>query len=580
VITRWIDQGMAPGDPSMRRPGPAPAPASPQSPDLVITMPVGFAVPADGDDIFRNFVVPMDLPARRYVRAWEFRPGNAAVVHHATLGFDETHSSRDLDQRDVAPGYEGVVPFTVRNPEGYFLGWSPGQQQPQRAADGMAWPLETGSDLLISMHLRPIGKAATVQASLALYLTDTPPSRVPVMLRLGRQDIDIPAGEAHYVIGNSYTLPVDVDLMSVYPHAHHLAREMRATAVARDGRVRDLLWIRDWDFNWQDVYRYVSPQYLPAGTVVTMEYTYDNSGAARHGPHQPARRVTFGPNSSDEMGDLWLQVVPRDPEQRATLIADFDRKLTPETIAGVEMMIRANPDNAGLHDDAGLMYLESGDAGRALAHFNASSQLHPGSASGHNNVASSLLALRRTTEARARLLAAIAIDPDYAPAHYNLGMTLQLDGVIDEAIREYQQALRIRPAYAEAHYGVAAAFAAKGDVAAAARHYRGALASRPEWIVPAIELAWLLATTAGSSGGDLREARALVERIVGGAGQASTFALDVLAATLARQGDFAGAVRIGEQALKQATTSGNRGLAGQIDRRLELYRRRQAYLVP
>ena len=174
----------------------------------------------------------------------------------------------------------------------------------------MPWRLEPGADLMFSMHLRPTGRPERVQASIGLYFTDTAPAAAPVTLRLGRQDIDIPAGSSAYTIANQYQLPVDVALHSVYPHAHHLARRMEAWAVRPDGVRMPLLLIADWDFNWQDVYRYREPVPLPAGTVLHLHYTYDNSGHRQHGGGAP-RRVTFFPTAPTKWAIYGCRSFPR-----------------------------------------------------------------------------------------------------------------------------------------------------------------------------------------------------------------------------------------------------------------------------
>src|SRR5439155_11206226 len=142
-----------------------------------------------------------------------------------------------------------------------------------------------------------------------LYFTDRPPVAVPSIVRIGRQDLDIPAGESRYVSRDSYVLPVDVDVYAVQPHAHYRAKEIKGIATLPDGTEKWLIYINDWDFRWQDQYRYNQPFALPRGTRVAMEYTYDNSAANFRNPTQPPRRVTWGQQTFDEMGDLWLQVV-------------------------------------------------------------------------------------------------------------------------------------------------------------------------------------------------------------------------------------------------------------------------------
>src|SRR3954449_7263889 len=178
------------------------------TPDLVVRMPQGYAVPADGTDVFRTFVIPIPGAAARYVRAIEFHPGNARVVHHANLGIDRTRSSRQLDARDPEPGYAGSMERDARYPEGQLLGWTPGQA-PHAAPEGTQWRLEPGSDLVVQLHLQPTGKREAVQATVGLFFTDAPPDRVPVGLRLGSETIDIPPGASEHVISDRYTLPVD-----------------------------------------------------------------------------------------------------------------------------------------------------------------------------------------------------------------------------------------------------------------------------------------------------------------------------------------------------------------------------------
>jgi hypothetical protein len=85
---------------------------------------------------------------------------------------------------------------------------------------------------------------------------------------------------------------------------------MKGWAILPDGRKQWLIRIRDWDFNWQEQYRYAAPMRLPAGTRLEMEFTYDNSAANPHNPNHPPRRVGWGPESTDEMAGLHLQVIP------------------------------------------------------------------------------------------------------------------------------------------------------------------------------------------------------------------------------------------------------------------------------
>src|SRR5262249_22462703 len=160
--------------------------------------------------------------------------------------------------------------------------------------------------------------------------------------RLGRQGIDIPAGERNYVLTDSFTLPVDVDVQAVQPHAHYRAKDVQGTATLPDGTTRTLIHIKDWDFTRQQLYRYTKPIALPKGTIITMRYSYDNSADNPRNPELPPRRVQWGQQSSDEMGDLWIQVLTRDTRDLATLNRSFVPKMIAEDIVGYETAIRAD----------------------------------------------------------------------------------------------------------------------------------------------------------------------------------------------------------------------------------------------
>ncbi len=445
-IGRWVEQGAPEGDPKA-------LPNQPQygdggllgRPDLIVKMPVAYRLRAGGPDMFRTFVVPIPSSIRRHVRAWQFDPGNPTVVHHATMLLDSSRTARQRDQEDPEPGYEGLIPFSAQNPDGYFLGWTPGQT-PQKSPRGMSWTIEKDTDLLMELHLRPNGKEEMVQAALGLYFDEGPPTRTPFMIRLNRQDIDIPADEKHYTLTDSYTLPVDLEAYAVQPHARNLAQTIKGFATLPDGTRKWLISINSWDFNWQDAYRFRTPMFLPAGTRMTMEYTYDNSAENPRNPNNPPRRVSYGQLTSNEMGDLWVQVVPRRASDLSTLARDFQAKLLPQNISGYEMMVKTDPDNSGLRDDLALLYVQSGDLTRASAQFAASARIRPGSAAAHYNFGMSLLAIRDLKTAGDEFQHALRIQPGYANAHYGLGLVLDVQGQAQEAVNHYQEALRLATA--------------------------------------------------------------------------------------------------------------------------------------
>lgn len=445
-------------------------------PDLVVELPE-YAVASGGADIFRNFVVPIPGAASRYVRGLEFQPGNRAV-HHANIRVDPTPASRQLDAADPEPGYAGAILRTADYPDGHFLGWTPGQITPLAPA-GLAWRLEAGSDLVVQLHLQPTGKIERIHPSIALYFTNDAPVRVPAMLRLGRQNLDIPAGAAAHRIVDTYLLPVDVEVHAIQPHAHYRARSVRVSATRPDGVRMPLIRIERWDFNWQDQYRYAAPFWLPAGTTIEMEYVFDNSAASPRNPEHPPRRVAWGWRTVDEMADVWIQVMTRSDQDRSVLEPDIRRKMAIEDTIGCEVLVAREPDYAALRDDAAALYMELGQPARALTHFLQVERLQPRSARARYNAAVALDALGQAAEATREYQEAIRIDPDYSAAHNNLGSLLFAGHRLDAARDHFERAVATNRSNAEAQNNLGAVLLALGRGPAARGFLEQAIALRP-----------------------------------------------------------------------------------------------------
>ncbi len=575
LFRRWADAGTPAGDLGRLPPQPDwPEGWRLGTPDVIVTMPEPYTVPADAPDTFRNFVLPIPVARTAFVAGIEFRPGNARVAHHANLRLDRTRSSRQLDEQDPAPGYEGPISPQAHYPDGHFLGWTPGQLPPL-AEPGMAWRLEPGSDFVVQLHMQSTGRPESIQASVGLYFTGDPPVRTPLMLRLGRQSIDIPPGEPRYVIRDRFTLPVGAELIGVQPHAHFRATEINGFATFPDGRTEPLIRIADWDFNWQDVYRYETRPFLPAGTTVAMEYVYDNSAANPRNPDHPPRRVRFGQFSNDEMGDLWLQLLPRSEADRRTLTQAFMPKVLNEDIVGYESMLASDPDNAVLHRDVAVLYMTANRTAAAIRHYRRSLERDPASATAHYNLATLLAAGGTLDEAVRHFRRAVALRPAHAAAHNNLGAVLRALGRVAEATPYFERAVALDASNAAAHNNLASVLASTGRAADAVRHYRRALALEPDGVESLMSLAWILATA-----GDARlrapgEAVALAERAAALTARSDVNVLAALAAAYAAAGRFDEAVDAQRRAIALARPIAGPDLMAELQRRLTVYLQRQ-----
>jgi Flp pilus assembly protein TadD/mono/diheme cytochrome c family protein len=479
TIQRWVSAGKPEGTPADLPKPPAFTDGWQLGrPDEIVNVSTPLTLPPGGEDVYRNLVLRTSLKSNAFVRAVEFKTGGAPI-HHAVIRVDPTSASRRRDGEDGKPGFAGMAWGSVRDPDGHFVGWAPGRG-PIVAPDGMPWRLDRGTDLVVEVHVLPSATAQVIQPTIGLFLTSTPPSQTPLTVRMGTKLIDIPAGKPDYVVTDTYRLPVDVDLMSVYPHAHYLGKEMTFTATLPNGRSRTLIHIPQWSFHSQQDYRYVTPIALPAGTTLTMRYTFDNSTANHHNPSHPPVRVQAGPRSTDEMAELGLQVLPKSPADAARIAQEFEERELSANLAMAEARVRESPQNAEYRALAGGSYVEMGRHAEAIPHLEAAIRLKLKSSATHNYLGIALMGLGRTEAALPHFRRAADLAPTDENVPFNLGNALRSLSRLPEAVAAYERALALNPDFPDAHVNLGALLIARGQFAAAMPHYERAVELRPD----------------------------------------------------------------------------------------------------
>ncbi|MBT3483004.1 MAG: tetratricopeptide repeat protein, partial [Opitutales bacterium] len=410
TLTTWYEQGMPAGDLS-KAPKPPSFPKTWQlgQPDLILEFPESYQLQADGTDIYRNFVIPIPLDSPKYVRAIEFLPSSQLVIHHAVIQVDKTATSREKDQLEPGPGFDGMGIGAAAPPEGQLVGWTPGQS-PYQSYPGTAWELEPGSDVVIQLHLQPSGKTESVSPKVGLYFTDEAPTRSSYIMQLREFDLNIDPEDSNYTIEESIKIPVDSEIIGLYPHAHYIGKDLGAYAIFPDGSKNWLFRITDWDFNWQSDYRYETPIKIPAGSKIHMSYVFDNSSDNIRNPNAPPQRILSGWTSTDEMAELSIQIIPSDEQ-------DLDQLK--------QAQVQYEIDSAG---------------GRSQYSYNLGSYYE----------------LQGLMEKAAEYYyGAIQDDPAFASAHFKLGHILERRGNIPAAESRYRQALALRPELIPANIGLA-----------------------------------------------------------------------------------------------------------------------------
>ena len=338
TIENWVAGGMPEGDAAKTPPVPTFIDGwQLGEPDLVVKMSEPYTVYAEGPDIYRQFVIPLNLKEDKWIRAIEFRPGKRSVVHHCLYYYDTTGTARKLDAAEKTTGFRRLGKEFRMNAIG---GWAVGGT-PNALPEGLAYKLPKGADLVLSTHFHPSGKEESEISTLGIHFADEPPSQGFSAVQLpplfgALAGIMIPAGDPNYQKTDSFVLPVDTKAWGVSAHAHYLGRSLDMMAYLPDGTKKELLTIPAWDFSWQEEYRYKQPVYLPKGTRLEGVVVWDNSEDNIYNPNSPPKPVRWGRESDDEMGSVTLMVVAANPSELSKLKDEYRghvRKAASQTVA-------------------------------------------------------------------------------------------------------------------------------------------------------------------------------------------------------------------------------------------------------
>jgi Flp pilus assembly protein TadD len=473
VFAEWVKQGKPRGEESSLPPPPRFSSEWQMGPpDLILRMPRAFHLPAEGSDVFRNFVVPSGVTQVRYVRGFELRMSNPRVVHHANVVLDRTRSLRRRDGEDGRPGFAGMDVITEAaadnfEPDSHFLFWKPASIL-RFEPDDMSWRLDPETDLIVNLHLQPTGKEELVQAEIGIYFAAQPPTLFPMLVQLEHDGaLRIPPGSKDFVVSDELTLPVDSQLVAIYPHAHYLGKLVEAWATLPDGKRRWLIRIENWDINWQAVYEYQKPLDLPKGTRISMRIGYDNTAANPRNPNRPPKLVLTGNRSEDEMGHVWLQLLPK-----TEAVASDPRLAIQEAV--MRRRLEKYPGDFLAEYNLGALVQMRGQFAEAATIYRTALKAEPKNVTAHNSLATALLLEDDVSGAIAEFREALRLDPQYLNARYNLARALAGNGDLAGARQEYLAFLKDKPDDANAQAGIGTIAFRQRNYAEALVHFREA----------------------------------------------------------------------------------------------------------
>jgi hypothetical protein len=318
TIQQWVQEGAVEGKAEKKKIGKkakseAAGAVEKVTPWKEWTMLSPYEIKGDGKEDFRYFNIPTNLEKDIYVKAIEFRVDNRKVLHHSRIMTDTTQKMRAID--GMAGSDPRIKAFQkIPLEEEFLYGWVPGNERIKFPA-GTAKKIRKGTDLLFNMHYAPSPIKEKDQSAVRFYLTDSAAvDREVKTLTLTENDITnqpfvLPA-ESKPTFYISYgPTQQNISLISVLPHMHVLGKTFRSFAITPGGELVPLVKIDQWDFNWQMTYQFKKLLHLPEGSTIIVEASYDNTSQNPENPFQPARQVTYGWNSTDEMMNLVIYYV-------------------------------------------------------------------------------------------------------------------------------------------------------------------------------------------------------------------------------------------------------------------------------
>ena len=363
TIVAWVDAGAVQGAGT-----PPPPPPFTQGwhtfknrpPDVILEMPIEFAVPASGALPVFTLWSPNPFKEDQFIEAVELRPGAIGAVHHSdvtaralpagtALGrgpawkngplvdfvpmYPDGRSYNELTGEGASAGAESAADARARRtalqneafrtsddyrllfyvPGGGFQEFPPGAVKRISAGNALAW----------NLHYTPTGRPEKDRHRLGLWLARTPPTHEVVTKRIGEAHIidgkefvadgdasefpPIPPHADDWKITAMTPFQEDVTLYGLWPHMHHRGKDMTFIATFPDGREEVLLHVPKYDFYWQLQYQLATPVHLPAGSTIKAIGHYDNSTGNKYNP-RPDAPVYWSEQSWDEMFNGWMEL--------------------------------------------------------------------------------------------------------------------------------------------------------------------------------------------------------------------------------------------------------------------------------
>jgi mono/diheme cytochrome c family protein len=304
TIVAWVESGAKEGDPKDSPPNPTYTEGwQIGKPDVVLTMPVEYSVPAEGVIPYKYFAVPTNFTEDKYVQFAEIRQGNRRIVHHVIVTVRYPEHGELPQPGELNPSEVGRARRSTgdrpADSDGRLLGWAPGEA-PLILRPGQAKLVKKGSVLVFQVHYVTTGEPGTDRTSVGLIFAKQPVEKRVITAGATQSNFAIPPGDANHEVKSEFVFKEDSHIDSLHPHMHVRGKDFKYTLVYPDGTSKLLLSVPKWDFNWQLTYVFKEEVPAPKDSKLVCVAHYDNSLNNKFNP-DPTKEVRWGSQTWEEM---------------------------------------------------------------------------------------------------------------------------------------------------------------------------------------------------------------------------------------------------------------------------------------
>jgi hypothetical protein len=297
-----------------------------RKPDLVLKPNKSYTLPGDNYERFLVYKIPFELPDSANIEAVEFFSNSKKIIHHVNYAIHEVPAEIDMttapdminlseEDRSKAAAY---LPF--KKTITYYGGWIPGASY-EAYPKGFGWVMPKRGVVLLTVHYAPSAKDEESISGVNLFFTKTPVERKVKVISFGSGGIGEKQIRPNFFIFpnavQTFRLDVtnpgeDFSVMYVWPHMHLLGKSFKAYGITPSGDTIRLASVPEWDFRWQEIYKFKNLVRIPRGTTLHIEGTYDNTANNPFNPNKPPRPVLSKGDmlTTDEMLTLLMVFLP------------------------------------------------------------------------------------------------------------------------------------------------------------------------------------------------------------------------------------------------------------------------------